>query len=83
MLDWVKTYGVLGLHGVDNPEGPHPFGWRGRRRESLWNFVNAIRQAAWCLGLYEAATAPGGPDRDTLEGKESVAKHRKTRGSAR
>jgi hypothetical protein len=67
MLDWAKTYGVLGLHGVDTPEGPHSFGRRERRRESLWNFVHAVRQAAWCLSLYEAATAPGGPDINTLE----------------
>jgi hypothetical protein len=71
MLAWVKTYGVLGLHGVDTPEGPHPFGSRERRRESLWNFVQEVRRAAWCLSLYEAATGPNGPDRHTLE-RQSV-----------
>jgi hypothetical protein len=33
--------------------------------------VNEVRRAAWCLALYEAATAPDGPDTDALERHEA------------
>jgi hypothetical protein len=65
MLDWVKSYGVLGLEGVDRSAGVS-LRWREGRRESLYGFVYAVRRAAWCLGLYEAATAPDGPNADAL-----------------
>jgi len=55
MLDWVESYGALGL---DDGEG---------RWQSLNGFIHALRQAARCLTLYEAATAPNGPDIRTLE----------------
>jgi hypothetical protein len=55
MLKWVTTYGVLGLED------------RQGRRESLVVFSQAVKDAAKCLELYEAATAPDGPDADVLE----------------
>jgi hypothetical protein len=64
---WVTTYGVLGLEGVDYLEIPGRSAYRQGRRESLSAFVAAVREAARCLELYEAATAPGGPDADVLE----------------
>ncbi len=66
MVDWVKSYGVLGLQGIDRSAGIS-LRWREGRRESLYGFINAVRRAAWCLSLYEAATAPEGPDADALE----------------
>ena len=90
MLDWIKSYGVLGLEGVDPRVDPWvaprvgiPLRQHEGQRESLRGFLRASRRAAWCLGLYEAATAPDGPDAealerhgaggDTLEGKKEWA----------
>lgn len=59
MLDWIKTYGALGLQ--DN-EG---------RGESLAEFSRAVQIASLCLELYEAATAElgarGEPDVEALD----------------
>lgn len=59
MLDWVKTYGVLGLIFGDD------------RRESLTRFFLSVSRAARCLKLYEAATVETGgspdPDIETLD----------------
>ncbi len=66
MLGWVKSYGVLGLEGIDRSAGVS-LRWREGRRESLYGFVSAVRRAAWCLSLYEAATAPDGPDAEALQ----------------
>jgi hypothetical protein len=74
MLDWVTTYGVLGLEGIDQLETPYRSQYGGGRRESLQGFVQAVREAAWCLRLYEAAIAPGGPDADTLERSRAFGK---------
>src|SRR5215217_5921599 len=58
MLNWAKTYGVLGLIFNDD------------RRESLNQFFLSFRRAARCLELYEAATVETGgspdPDIETL-----------------
>jgi len=66
MQDWVTTYGVLGIEGVDHLETPGRSEYRQGRRESLTAFTGAVREAARCLDLYEAATAPGGPDAEVL-----------------
>lgn len=59
MLDWIKTYGALGLQ---NDEG---------RGESLAKFELAVENASRCLELYEAATADSGargdPDVEALD----------------
>lgn len=57
MREWVTTYGVLGIEGVDHLEIPGRSERRSGRRESLTAFAEAVRTAARCLELYEAATA--------------------------
>jgi hypothetical protein len=57
VFDWAKSYGVLGLDGIDylKCEGysEHLTG----RRESIRTFFREVRHAARILELYEAATA--------------------------
>jgi hypothetical protein len=67
MQEWVTTYGVLGIEGVDLPETPSRSKHLQGRRESLTAFAKAVREAAKCLELYEAANAPGGPDAEVLD----------------
>ena len=67
MLEWVTSYGVLGLEDVDRLESDGGWEHRMGRRESLVRFAEAVREAARCLTLYEAAEAPGGPDVEALE----------------
>jgi hypothetical protein len=67
MREWVTTYGVLGIEGVDRLETPVRSAYRQGRRESITAFVEAVKEAARCLQLYEAATAPGGPDAEVLD----------------
>lgn len=68
VLDWVKRYGVLGLEGTDYLELPGGGAeWGTGRRESLFGFARAVREAARCLGLYEAANALGSAAAETLE----------------
>jgi hypothetical protein len=59
VLDWAKRYGVLGLEGTDYLEVSGRAEWGAGRRESLSGFAQAVREAARCLGLYEAGTALG------------------------
>jgi hypothetical protein len=67
MQEWVTTYGVLGIEGVDLLKTPSRSAYRQGRRESLTAFAKAVREAAKCLELYEAANAPGGPDAGVLD----------------
>ena len=67
MLEWVTTYGVLGVEYIDEWAGSGDHVYRGASRESLRNFTQAVRDAARCLRLYEAATAPNGPDGEALQ----------------
>jgi hypothetical protein len=67
MQEWATTYGVLGLDGVDHLKTPGRSAYRQGRRESLTAFAGAVREAARCLELYEAATAPDGPDIGVLK----------------
>jgi hypothetical protein len=67
MREWVTTYGVLGIEGVDLLRTGSRSAYRQGRRESLTAFVEAVKEAAKCLQLYEAATAPGGPDEEVLD----------------
>lgn len=64
MLDWIKSYGALGL---EDAEG---------RGESLVGFRRALRNAVRCRKLYEAATFESGarddPDVETLDGYEAI-----------
>ncbi len=66
VLGWVKDYGVLGLEkgtgigaGWGNP--------RGGPAESVSNFEMQAQEANLVLRLFEAATAPGGPDVEYLQ----------------
>lgn len=63
MLEWVTSYGVLGIEGLlCPPDVPERIAQNRERRESLEAFWVEVRRAARCLALYEAAMAPGGPD---------------------
>lgn len=67
MLKWIMTYGVLGLEAPYYAEPPERIAADGGRYQSLKSFTEAVRMAAWCAELYEAATAPGGPNAAVLE----------------
>lgn len=67
VLDWVRRYGVLGLEGVDYLETPGYREWGTGRRESLSAFAGAVREAARCLSLYEAASMGGHAGAAALE----------------
>jgi hypothetical protein len=57
MLEWATTYGVLGVESLRHWEAPRS-DYPRNRRESLASFTGAVREAARCRELYEAATAP-------------------------
>ncbi len=66
-VDWLWTYGVLGMQ--PDPEGGFDF-WgdtRGGRNETFAAFVQAATQANKVLRLYETATSPGHLDVEALE----------------
>jgi hypothetical protein len=54
MLEWIKSYGVLGLRLEGNPGS----GLRSERDEYLLPFWTEVQRAAACMTLYEAATGP-------------------------
>jgi hypothetical protein len=63
MLEWAELYGVLGLertsaNGMGNP--------RGGPAENVSNFAYFAEEANLVLRLYEASTAPEGPDYEYL-----------------
>jgi len=64
--DWIQRYGVLGFEGNGQTEDLWWANPRGGPRETL----NAFKDAAWranaILRIYEAATAPDGPDTAVL-----------------
>jgi len=65
VLGWVELYGVL---GVDKASGPG-MGYgnpRGGPAETVSNFEYYAREANTVLQLYEAASAPEGPDVEYL-----------------
>ena len=41
MLEWVTTYGVLGVEYIDEWVGSRDYEYRGAKRESLRNFTQA------------------------------------------
>ena len=65
MLEWAKTYGVLGSHArtigliTDNPR-TLDYSAQPDRIQSLSDFRCALQEAALCVGLYQAATANAG-----------------------
>lgn len=65
-FDWIKTYGVLGLTptGFDSLTGRIH---QGGRDDTLGSFVEQARYANAVLRLYEAATAPEGPNVDFIQ----------------
>ena len=72
MLEWVTAYGVLGVEYTDEWAGSCDYEYRGPSRESLRNFTRSVRDAARSLRLYEAATAPNGPDAEALRSNGAV-----------
>ncbi len=65
VLDWVRSYGVLGLDkftGAASMGNP-----RGGPYESVFNFGERAAEANLMLRLYEAATSPYGPDEETIK----------------
>jgi len=65
MLDWVTLYGVLGLQGREQGRGDLQEA-RGGPKENLRSFASEAWKATKVLRLYEAATAPDGPDELTI-----------------
>jgi hypothetical protein len=65
MLEWVRSYGVVGLDkfagsaGMGNP--------RGGPSESVLGFGERAEEANMVLRLYEAARSPYGPDISTIK----------------
>lgn len=64
MLDWVKGYGTLGWGDIYYVDAPGNVPQERHRRECLAAFNRAVREAARCLGLYEAARASDPAARD-------------------
>jgi hypothetical protein len=85
MLEWVKSYGVLGSHAqtvglapFDNPKGLD-YGTQHDRIQSFLEFRRALLEAAQCLRLYQAANAnqnlyrSSQVDGDLLADKDALA----------
>jgi hypothetical protein len=72
MLEWAKSYGVLGSHaqtGFGPPDDPKTLDYpkQHERVQSFLEFWRASQVAAGCLSLYQAATANQGlGDEDEL-----------------
>jgi hypothetical protein len=65
MVEWVRSYGVLGL---DKSAGAASMGNpRGGPWESVFNFGERAEEANLMLRLYEAARSPYGPDKETIK----------------
>ena len=65
MLEWVNSYGVLGL---DKSAGAGGVGnSRGGPRENVLSFGMRAEEANIVLRLYEAAKSPYGPDVETIK----------------
>jgi hypothetical protein len=65
-LDWIERYGVLGFESNELTEDWWWANPRGGPRETLIAFKDAAWQANAILRIYEAATAPDGPDTSVL-----------------
>jgi hypothetical protein len=65
MLEWAKTYGVLGIQAMYHWGAPRP-DYPPNRRESLRSFSEAVREAARCLELYRAAKLLDGNAAETV-----------------
>jgi hypothetical protein len=66
-LDWVHAYGVLGLTPPMTSDPGADRMRQGGRVDTLSRFVREARYANAALRLYEAATAPEGPDTDFIQ----------------
>jgi hypothetical protein len=65
MLEWVRTYGVLGLEKFDSVAGiGNP---RGGPAENAHNFGERAHEAHMVLTLWKAAKSPYGPDVQTIK----------------
>jgi len=65
MLEWVRTYGVLGLEKFDSVAGiGNP---RGGPAENAHNFGERAHEAYMVLTLWKAAKSPYGPDVETIK----------------
>jgi len=65
MLEWVRTYGVLGLDKLDGVAGMgNP---RGGPAENAYNFGERAQEAEMILRLWKAAKSPYGPDVETIK----------------
>ena len=65
MLEWVSRYGTLGFEGRERRAGGYAEA-RGGPKDNLRSFASEASKANKVLRLYEAATAPGGPDELTI-----------------
>jgi hypothetical protein len=78
MLEWAKSYGVLGSHArtdigpADNPK-TLDYSAEPDRIQSLLEFWRALQEAAFCLRLYQAANANQDLYRGSQVGGELLA----------
>jgi hypothetical protein len=65
MLQWVRSYGVLGLDKSAGAAGMG--GHRGGPSENVFSFGERASEANIVLRLFEAARSPYGPDKETIK----------------
>jgi hypothetical protein len=82
MVEWISTYGVLGLEGVICPdEVPRRAASNRARRESLRGFWHTVWEAQRCLELYEVANPTYNNENSNVVDAQAEAVLRKHRAS--
>ena len=76
-MNWIKTYGVLGLVYENGHTHELVYGHRSDRRENLLLFWNEVHRAAGCITAFRAGTAPARMlKQSNIWGKTTVEKRK-------
>jgi hypothetical protein len=76
-MNWIKTYGVLGLVYENGHKHELVYGRRSDRRENLLLFWNEVHRAAGCITAFRAGTAPARMlKQSNIWGKTTVEKRK-------
>ena len=76
-MNWIKTYGVLGLVYENGHTHELVYGRRSDRRENLLLFWNEVHRAAGCITAFRAGTAPARMlKQSNIWGKTTVEKRK-------